>query len=295
MHYSCFGVIIHVCSHPPAPKKKRATTTHTHTTTTTTNKQTKSTNSIFFIYCLTVETHNSNSYPGGTREVTDIQHTVLAHRPLIKLFSNCISSKETQQLLTLASNRLTRDTDSGFSSSLYLRGQSDAKIPILRQIAMLAGNLSGLPWKLAESVSLTKYTANQSYGLHYDSGFMMHGKRMNRVITFLVYLNNVTKGGETVFPYAVNIQSNAHQPSSFALPAEQKPPLDRICKKEGVLKVSPKAGYCLLFYNNLPDSKNGVRDPMAIHGSCPVVQGDKWIAQIWLHDEPWGEGVTDFW
>ena len=218
------------------------------------------------------------------------QGYVLSQKPLVYLYKNCITQNEKKELLRLAKQRLTEETNSGFSSSLYLRQESDAKLPILKEIAKIAGKISGLPWKLAESVSLTKYSLGQNYGLHYDSGFYMQGKRMKRTGTFLVYLNDVESGGETIFPYATN-DSTVNSNNLEIV----KPPIQQICATKGVLKIPPKARDCVLFYNHKSKQFEGGLDSLSLHGSCPVLSGEKWIAQIWLHDEPWGKGVTDFW
>ena len=220
------------------------------------------------------------------KKIAVMDPVVLSLDPLIKLFRNCITLQQQVDLLNLAQKRLTKDTDSGFSSSLYLRQKSDANLSILRDVAMLAGNLSGLPWKLAEPVSLTRYTSSQSYGLHYDSGFTMQGKRMERAATLLLYLNSVPQGGETVFPFAANESSR-----SFLV--GEKPPLTDACYDGSALKIVPEAASCLVFFNHL--NNDAGLNPRALHGSCPVINGEKWIAQIWLHDKPWGSGVTDIW
>lgn len=227
----------------------------------------------------------------GQRSNDMSQVVILSTSPPIRLYRNCITTQQQTSLMNLAKERLTENTNSGFSSSLYLRNKSDANLWILREMAMLAGNLSGLPWKLAEPVSLTKYTANQNYELHYDSGFVIQGKRMKRAATFLVYLNSVVQGGETIFPRATN-DSNVGDTS---LPNE-KPLLKEICCDENILKVSPEARSCLVFFNHVINEQDyGELNPRSIHGSCPLISGEKWIAQIWLHHEPWGSYEKDFW
>ena len=214
----------------------------------------------------------------------------LSANPVIKLYKNCITSQQQFNIMKLAKERLVEDTNSGFSWSLYLREKRDANLAILREIVMLAGNLSGLPWKLAEPVSLTKYTANQNYDLHYDSGFVTQGKKMKRAATFLLYLNSA-HGGETIFPLSTNGSNVGHAPLQ-----NQKPLLKDICCDEKVLKVVPEARSCLVFFNHLVNEKElGELNPRSIHGSCPVINGEKWIVQVWLHHEPWGSNVTDFW
>ena len=82
---------------------------------------------------------------------------------------------------------------------------------------------------------------------------------------------------------------------SRKLPESLVPILREICHNDNVLKVAPEARSCLVFFNHLTEEKGGGLNRRSIHGSCPVVNQEKWIAQIWLHHEPWGSGVTDFW
>lgn len=207
----------------------------------------------------------------------------LSKFPKIYLYRNCVTEKQRRELLNLAAERLSSETDSGFSSSLYLRDTDDAKLPILKEIAKLAGTLSGLPWKNAEPVSLTKYTLKQNYGLHYDSGFFMNGKKTFRKATFLLYLNNV-EGGETVFPYATNETDSIKQ-------VERKP-IEEVCGSERGVKIPPVLGSCVVFYNHVDETPEV--DPLSLHGSCPILSAEKWIAQVWVRGKIENETET-FW
>jgi prolyl 4-hydroxylase len=71
-----------------------------------------------------------------------------------------------------------------------------------------------------------------------------------RILTILVYLATVKKGGETFFP-------------SFDL------------------KVQPKAGRAVLWRNVLAD---GSLNTKTIHSGLPPENGEKWIATKWLRE-----------
>lgn len=245
-----------------------------------------------FFPCSFETDHTVNVRPEKQRIGDTTDNHVVSRRPLVHLYKNCITENEKNELLKLAEQRLTAETDSGSSSSLYLQEKSDAKLLILRQVAKLAGVVSGLPWRLAEPVALTKYISGQNYGLHYDSGFHMQGKRVKRTATFLVYLNDVERGGETIFPYATNDTTQNVDKINII-----KTPIKEVCSADhkDTLKISPKARNCILFYNHLLNNVDGVLDSRSLHGSCPVLSGEKLIAQIWLHDEPWGKTTTTFW
>ena len=44
--------------------------------------------------------------------------------------------------------------------------------------------------------------------------------------------------------------------------------------------VKPVKGDAVLFFSLHVD---GVPDPLSLHGSCPVIQGEKWSAPKWIH------------
>jgi prolyl 4-hydroxylase len=68
-----------------------------------------------------------------------------------------------------------------------------------------------------------------------------------------------------------------------------------------VVAVKPVKGDAVLFFSL---HVNGVPDPLSLHGSCPVIEGEKWSAPKWIHvrsyedspvmgEEEAGGGCTD--
>ena len=55
-------------------------------------------------------------------------------------------------------------------------------------------------------------------------------------------------------------------------------PLSLLC----TLQYKPRRGDALMFYSMHP---NGTFDKHALHGGCPVVKGEKWVATKWLRDK----------
>jgi prolyl 4-hydroxylase len=95
------------------------------------------------------------------------------------------------------------------------------------------------------------YAPGQEYRQHSDA---IGGVAPNqqRVLTFLVYLNEDYEGGETAFPAAG-------------------------------IKVRGRTGDGLLFRNA---SAEGVPDPCAVHAGLPVTSGAKLIASRWIRAAP---------
>lgn len=117
-----------------------------------------------------------------------------------------------------------------------------------------------------------------------------------RYATLLVFLNDVTEGGHTTFPYAFN--STLHEnPSLIPRESHRYTNLTATKCKPG-LSVKPQKGHAVLWYNYkhfsskkskvLPGSF-GVPDALdefSLHGGCDVLQGEKWAINLWLHATP---------
>ena len=48
------------------------------------------------------------------------------------------------------------------------------------------------------------------------------------------------------------------------------------------VQYKPRRGDALLFYSL---HHNGSVDGRALHGGCPVVKGEKWVATKWIRDK----------
>ncbi len=77
----------------------------------------------------------------------------------------------------------------------------------------------------------------------------------SRFATMLFYLNDGMVGGETSFPRWLNAKTSKG------------------------LKVKPKAGKAILFYNVLPD---GNYDERSQHAAEIVIKGEKWLTNLWV-------------
>jgi prolyl 4-hydroxylase len=103
-----------------------------------------------------------------------------------------------------------------------------------------------------EDLQLVYYPVGGYFKPHYDATKNTDVNTIvtSREYTLLIYLNDVEKGGETVFPY-LN------------------------------LEIKPKKGKGILF-RTLDDNDRII--PESFHGGKPVIKGEKWICNKWIHN-----------
>jgi prolyl 4-hydroxylase len=109
-----------------------------------------------------------------------------------------------------------------------------------------------------------------------------------------LYLSNVTLGGETVFPRGGDVQTDPLQGTEEHVSAIKadiftkhswESTITDTCRSK--LRVLPHAGDAILFYSQTPE---GQMDPDSLHGACPVLEGEKYGANLWVwNDKRWNE------
>lgn len=57
-----------------------------------------------------------------------------------------------------------------------------------------------------------------------------------------------------------------------------------------LLTVKPSKGDALMFFSLHPDATT---DPTSLHGSCPVIEGEKWSATKWIHVRSFDRLIED--
>lgn len=103
-----------------------------------------------------------------------------------------------------------------------------------------------------ESLQVVYYEVGGYFRPHHDStkNTSIDAVVTSREYTLLIYLNDIEEGGETVFPY-----------------------LD--------LEIKPKKGKGILF-RTLDDNDKIILE--SLHGGKPVIKGEKWICNKWIHN-----------
>ncbi|XP_010934120.2 probable prolyl 4-hydroxylase 6 [Elaeis guineensis] len=202
----------------------------------------------------------------------------LSWRPRVFLYRGFLSYEECDRLIELAKGQLEKSTvvdnesgqglmsDGRTSSGTFLeKHQDDIVMRIERRVAAW----TFLPEENAESIQILRYEKGQMYEPHFDffNDKFNIARGGQRFATVLMYLSNVKKGGETVFPSAEGGVS------------QYKDETWSDCARTGYA-VKPNKGDALLFFSLHTDA---TIDPKSLHGSCPVIKGEKWSATKWIH------------
>ncbi|KAF8093285.1 hypothetical protein N665_0385s0032 [Sinapis alba] len=198
----------------------------------------------------------------------------VSSKPRAFVYEGFLTDLECDHLISLAKENLQR-------SAVADNDNGESQDPIVSGIEDKLSTWTFLPKENGEDLQVLRYEYGQKYDAHFD---YFHDKVNiarggHRIATVLMYLSNVTKGGETVFPDAVE--------SSRRKLSVNKDDLSD-CAKKGIA-VKPRKGDALLFFNLHEDA---TPDTLSLHGGCPVIEGEKWSATKWIHVDSFDKIVT---
>lgn len=217
----------------------------------------------------------------GEGFVSHIPYQVLSWHPRALLYPNFADRARCEQIISLAKRSLapsglalrqgetTEATkDIRTSSGTFLSSGADPS-GALRWVEQKMAKATMVPVEHGEAYNVLRYEVGQKYNSHYDTfNPKEYGPQASqRIASFLLYLSDVEEGGETMFPFEGYKNMDIGYDFKECLG----------------LKVKPRQGDALLFYSVLP---NGTLDSAALHGSCPVVKGEKFVATKWIRDKP---------
>lgn len=194
-------------------------------------------------------------------------HQMLSNIPQIYVCENFLSDEECFHLIELGKKTLKRSevmdkpqdgqersqvSPVRTSSGAWINWQQDT---VVQNIESRIAAVTNLPVENGENFHLLNYQYKQEYKPHYD--FFPDGEPTlqfggQRAISVVIYLCDVVEGGETIFP------------------------------RLGI-SVKPKKGSALFFHNCDPE---GNPDPLTLHGSVPIEQGEKWVVTKWIRQGP---------
>ncbi|XP_074716687.1 prolyl 4-hydroxylase subunit alpha-3 isoform X2 [Strix uralensis] len=191
------------------------------------------------------------------KEVVQIQ-------PYVALYHDFVSDTEAETIKGLAGPWLQRSVVASgekqqkaeyrISKSAWLKDTAD---PVVRALEQRIAAVTGLDLRppYAEYLQVVNYGLGGHYEPHFDHATsrkspLYRMKSGNRIATVMIYLSAVEAGGSTAFIYA-----------NFSVPVVKN---------------------AALFWWNL--RRNGDGDGDTLHAGCPVLAGDKWVANKWIHE-----------
>jgi prolyl 4-hydroxylase len=200
-----------------------------------------------------------------TKDGQRIQVAMRVSKPDVVLLDNFMTHEECDAFCELSKSTLTKSTvvDDATGDSVnhehrislgtyFTLGQND----LVKKIETRIAEVTGTPVPNGEGIQILNYAGGGEYRPHFDyfpdnTGGRVHTAHGGqRIMTVIMYLNDVKAGGATVLP-DIN------------------------------LSVYPKKGSALYFsYFN----SKGQVDPSTLHGGAPVVEGEKWIATKWIRE-----------
>jgi prolyl 4-hydroxylase len=187
----------------------------------------------------------------------------------IVVVENFFSAEECDQIIEQARSKVRPsqvwDISSGSSKDdLKWRKSEQWWMPKMLSMAFdqRVAKLTGIAIENGELWQVVHYSSGGYYREHFDAfdpAYRGNAQALrlggNRIMTVLVYLNDVNEGGETYFP------------------------------RHGGRKIKPKRGRAVVWYNMIGDRLN----EKSIHAGLAPAQGqEKWIANKWLRMRPTG-------
>jgi len=198
----------------------------------------------------------------------DIRVLVRVARPVIAVLDNVLDDAECDGMVAMARSRLARSAvvapDSGSNTVMDIRTSEGAYFhraenELVQRIDARTAAIMQLTEEHGEGLQVMRYRVGGEYMPHYDyfapdqKGSAPHiATGGQRVSTLIMYLDDVTAGGETIFP--------------------------RID-----FSYVPRKGQGLYFEYAAAD---GSLDPLSLHGGAPVIAGEKWIVTKWMRERP---------
>jgi prolyl 4-hydroxylase len=201
-----------------------------------------------------------------TNQIADINEEYI----LPTIHENIITDEEAKYIINKSTNNFKDSIIvSGLDSNI--RKSKTAWLnkfnPVVKSIILRVCKITNSPFENAEHLQVVKYDTNGFYNEHFDTvtnydkssqHFLRQGG--HRIITMLIYLNDEFSEGETRFP---------------------------ILKK----KIKPPKHSGILFYTLDKNLKKC--HPKALHAGLPIKSGHKYIANVWIRQNPYPHDPTN--
>lgn len=207
--------------------------------------------------------------------LSPIKLEIQNEKPFISIIHNLMSPREAEMVRELAAPMLTRarvQTDNGTTDMVSKTRTSQTAWfspdthPIVNRMNRRIEAATGLSADMTDSHCELMQVANYGMGGHYTPHYdylivdrpeeerdQVDERELyagDRTATVMFYLKDVVRGGSTVFP------------------------------RLGV-HLKPELGAAAFWYNLY---RNGEGMIETVHGACPVLMGEKWVANFWIRE-----------
>ena len=191
--------------------------------------------------------------------------TLFSSDPIIYVVDDFISEDECQEFINCSKGKLQPATVVGLDNEQKLKDRTNEFAWLehhanesIHEVSKRLSILVQMPIRNAEMFQVVHYESGTEYKPHFDSFDQSTelGKKYwepggQRMITALIYLNDVADGGATYFP-------------------------------ELNISINPKKGNVLVFHNTISETTN--INPRSLHAGMPVSSGEKWAANLWFRE-----------
>ena len=207
-------------------------------------------------------THNNN--PRLVLQPT--KEEIVNLSPRIIVYHDVVTDHEIDTIKAISSHRIDTEEEDKHLKHYITKNvrivkntwlYTDTNPAVVEKIDTRIGDITGLSLESAEPLQVANYGIGGHYVPHCDGKCDMQNPNTkkvegdrDRIATFMIYLSDVQEGGATVFI------------------------------KEG-LGVKPRKGSAAFWYNV---HRSGSPDLQTRHGACPVLLGNKWVANKWFHE-----------
>lgn len=195
--------------------------------------------------------------------------------PLVYVFDDFAEPHEVDNIVEVSREKMQRAQVSFHHGG----GESDGRTgsncwvdllhnKVIGGLSHRVSKLVGIPLQNAESLQVVHYGVTEQYEAHFDawdwgseSGNRCMARGGQRLVTCLLYFNDVEEGGGTGFP-------------------------------ELDIEVRAKKGRMLLFHNVY--SGTNEKHKFSLHGGLPVKKGEKWACNFWFRERNYEIGSKKF-
>lgn len=233
----------------------------------------------------------------------------LSVRPVIFEVRDFLSQVEAEEVMLLGQEQGLERSEGSMQSADIAKGTShddfrtsrqawldNDAAPVVAALDKRTAQLTRVHASHNEPVQLLRYDGGEYYQGHMDWTELelypdqrdiwmdSHFGHQDRMATVFWYLNDVSVGGETIFPkhgQPICFPDSLGGIGTDDCPGSWEPDMDSC---EVGLKITPRLGTVILWYNY---HASGRGDRNALHAGCPVGKGiTKWSANKWVSIKP---------